>query len=154
MIRQLKLRPQYFLLACVMLVATAVLVCVAGAQQSAPGNFGDGFSRDASRSSEAIGDTQERRLREGTEIENSLGHFVRDGDGAIFVRQDGLKFGGLPNLNLERVARLLKSIEQPDTVSWTVSGIVTEFGGRNFLLIKRAVYKSESAPPPPEQLAP
>ena len=37
---------------------------------------------------------------------------------------------------------MLKTIEDPASVKWSVSGVVTEFSGRNFLLIHRAVYKA------------
>jgi len=92
------------------------------------------------------------RLREGTVISDHLGYFLQNGEGAKFVTVDGLELGGLPNLNLERVVRMLKSTEDPKSVRWSVSGTVTEFSGRNYLLIRRAVYKS-SSPPAPDQLS-
>jgi hypothetical protein len=58
----------------------------------------------------------------------------------------------LPNLGLERVGRMLKSVEEPESISWSVSGMVTEFGGRNYLLVTRAVYKSSAPPPVPDSL--
>ncbi|MGI9429909.1 MAG: hypothetical protein ACR2NM_14705 [Bythopirellula sp.] len=92
------------------------------------------------------------RLREGTLISDQSGFFREDGDGATFVADTGMEFGALPNLNLERVVRLLKSVEEPSNVRWSVSGTVTEFSGRNFLLISRAVYKAVSTPPPPDRI--
>jgi hypothetical protein len=54
---------------------------------------------------------------------------------------------------LERIIRMLKSAEEPDSVSWSVSGVITEFSGRNYLLVTRAVYKTMAAlPPTPEAL--
>jgi len=93
-----------------------------------------------------------RRLREGTQVSNESGYFRLDGDGATFVSDNGHQFGGLPNLNLERVVRILKNAEDSQYIRWTVNGMVTEFSERNFLLISRAIYKSVSQPPLPEQL--
>jgi hypothetical protein len=90
------------------------------------------------------------RLREGTHITNHLGHFRQSGDALSFVDQDGREMGALPNLNLERILRALKTVEEPESVSWSVSGVVTEFSGRNFLLINRAVFKSATPPPAPD----
>ena len=93
-----------------------------------------------------------RRLRDGTQVSNGSGYFRLDGDGATFVSDNGHEFGGLPNLNLERVVRILKNAEDSQYIRWTVNGMVTEFSERNFLLISRAIYKSVSQPPLPEQL--
>jgi hypothetical protein len=41
-------------------------------------------------------------------------------------------------------------VEEPDSIAWSVSGTVTEYGGRNYLLITRAVYKSATLPPAPD----
>ena len=109
-------------------------------------------SPSKSQQSLSADDSENRRLREGTEIRNESGYFHLDGDGAIFVSTSGFEFGGLPNLNLERVVRVLKNAEDSDHVRWIVSGTITEFSDRNFLLISRAVYKSVAHPPLPEQL--
>lgn len=92
------------------------------------------------------------RIREGTVITDEAGYFLQDGDGAIFVTESGRELGGLRNLNLERIARVLKSTDDPESIRWSVSGVVTEFGDRNYLLISRAVFKSVALPPPPESL--
>ena len=84
------------------------------------------------------------RLREGTHIVDRLGYFELEGDAATFVTHDGFRMGGLPNLNLERVVRTLKTVGPTDRVQWSVSGSITEFNGRNHLLIDRAVYKAAS----------
>ncbi len=98
-------------------------------------------------------DLSKRRIREGTTIHDRVGYFRQDGDGATFVTEGGLELGGLPNLNLERVVRALKTLDESKSHRWSVSGVVTEFSGRNFLLISRAVYKSTPSPPAPEQLS-
>lgn len=122
---------------------------VAATDSSAPGRP----SRARSTFSGKAGKSAKLRLREGTLISDQSGFFREDGDGATFVADTGMEFGALPNLNLERVVRLLKSVEEPSNVRWSVNGAVTEFSGRNFLLISRAVYKAASSPPPPEQIA-
>ncbi|NOY30704.1 MAG: hypothetical protein GXP28_11215 [Planctomycetes bacterium] len=98
-------------------------------------------------------DVSKRRIREGTTIHDRVGYFRQDGDGATFVTEGGLEFGGLPNLNLERVVRTLKTLDESKSNRWSVSGVVTEFSGRNFLLISRAVYKSTPPPAVPESLS-
>lgn len=93
-----------------------------------------------------------RRLREGTEITGQTGYFRQDGEGATFVTDDDYELGGLPNLNLERIVRTLKTADDPETIRWRVDGSITEFSGRNYLFISRAVYKSAAQPPVPEQI--
>ncbi len=98
-------------------------------------------------------DSKKIRIREGTTVHDQTGFFRQDGDGATFVTDEGVEFGGLPNLNLERVVRTLKIADDSKSIRWSVSGSVTEFLGRNFLLISRAIYKSTPPPPVPEQLS-
>ncbi|MBX3432478.1 MAG: hypothetical protein KF847_04075 [Pirellulales bacterium] len=118
------------------------------AQQPAPAaRYGDATD-DAKRSA-----TANRRIREGSVIQNVIGVFRRNGDTASFIAEDGMEFGGLPNLNLERVVKLLKSVEEPESVYWSVNGEVTEFSGRNYLLIQRAVFKAAAPPPTPQAIA-
>ena len=74
------------------------------------------------------------RLREGTQFTDRAGRFRQHGESLTFVDDEGRELGGLPNLNLERVIRMLKTVEEPEAISWSVSGAVTEFGGRNYLL--------------------
>jgi hypothetical protein len=103
----------------------------------------------------AQGDKSEdgtRRLREGTEITGQTGYFRQDGDGAIFVTDNDYELGGLPNLNLERIVRTLKTADETQTIRWRVDGTITEFSGRNYLFITRAVYKSAAPPPTPVQI--
>jgi hypothetical protein len=90
------------------------------------------------------------RLREGTQLTDRIGYFRQNGDSLTFVDEDGRELGGLPNLSLERIIRMLKSVDEPETVKWSVSGAVTEFSGRNYLLVSRAVYKAAMLPPVPD----
>ena len=92
------------------------------------------------------------RIREGTAIIDKAGFFRQDGEGATFVTEENYEFGALPNLNLERVVRTLKSSDEVESIRWSVNGVVTEFNGRNYLLINRAVYKSSLPPPIPEHV--
>ena len=116
-------------------------------------------SQFSAQGDESKNDTH--RLREGTEITGQTGYFRQDGDGAIFVTDNeselgGLpndyELGGLPNLNLERIVRTLKTADETQSIRWRVSGTITEFSGRNYLFITRAVYKSAAQPPPPGQI--
>jgi hypothetical protein len=92
------------------------------------------------------------RLREGTQLTDHLGYFRQNGESLTFVDKEGRQLGGLANLGLERVGRMLKSVEEPESITWSVSGMVTEFGGRNYLLVTRAVYKAAAPPPAPDSL--
>ena len=106
-------------------------------------------SQFSAQGDESKNDTH--RLREGTEITGQTGYFRQDGDGAIFVTDNEYELGGLPNLNLERIVRTLKTADETQSIRWRVSGTITEFSGRNYLFITRAVYKS-AAPPAPGQI--
>jgi hypothetical protein len=101
---------------------------------------------------EELDESGKRRLREGTVLTDQGGRFRQDGDGAVFISENQYEFVTLQNLNLERVIRTLKGSDESESIRWSVSGQVTEFNGRNYLLITRAVYKSASPPPAPEQL--
>jgi hypothetical protein len=92
------------------------------------------------------------RLREGTQLTDHLGYFRQNGESLTFIDNEGRELGGLPNLGLERVGRMLKSVEEPESITWSVSGMVTEFGGHNYLLVGRAVYKAAAPPPAPDSL--
>ena len=93
------------------------------------------------------------RLREGTRLKDVVGRFRQSGDSLVFIDGENRELGGLPNLNLERVARMLQSVEEPESVTWSISGTVTEYSGQNHLLITRAVFRSAAPPPMPENVA-
>jgi hypothetical protein len=97
-------------------------------------------------------DLAKLRLREGTRLREVTGRFRQSGDSLTFIDADGREISGLPNLNLERILRMLKTVEEPESITWSVSGSITEFSGRNYLLISRAVYKAAAPPPAPESL--
>jgi len=129
--------------ACVVVFSALLTYRVTTAAPSAPTKVQD---RDATVSGKS-------RIREGTTVRDQTGFFRQDGDGATFVTDEGMEFGGLPNLNLERVVRTLKTADDSKSIRWSVSGLITEFSSRNFLLISRAIYKSTPPPPVPEQLS-
>lgn len=85
----------------------------------------------------------DRRMREGTQIADRLGHFRMTGGRVTFFTADGKRrLVGLENLNLERIARTIA--DSPRPLQWTVTGTVTEYRGVNFLLVRRAILKSRS----------
>ncbi len=96
--------------------------------------------------------TAKYRMREGAVLSDHTGFFRQDGELAVFVTSDSVELSALPNLSLERVMRTLKTSDEAESIRWSVSGVITEFNGRNYLLINRAVYKSASPPPAPGQI--
>lgn len=108
-----------------------------------------GANRQEKEAAEAL----KLRLREGTRLKDVIGRFRQSGDSLVFIDGENRELGGLPNLNLERVARMLQSVEEPESVTWSISGTVTEYSGQNHLLITRAVFRSAAPPPTPENVA-
>lgn len=95
---------------------------------------------------------REFRLREGSRLNNVVGRFRSTGDSLTFIDSENREIGGLPNLNLERISRMLQAADEPESITWSVSGTVTEFSGKNYLLISRAVFRAASPPPVPENV--
>jgi hypothetical protein len=88
------------------------------------------------------------QVREGSQLVKMPGRFVPVGDSLVFQPQGSEQaFQVLENLALERVWNML---EQNGDRTWTVSGTVTEFRSRNYLLIERAVLKAPDANAPSE----
>ena len=80
------------------------------------------------------------RVREGTEITRQLGTFTLVGQRISFTTADGRRrFTALENLLLERIARA--TADNAKTAQWSVSGVVTEYRGANYLLISHAETK-------------
>ena len=85
-----------------------------------------------------------RRLREGTELVDQVGHFEVSNQRLVFVADRGkLRLLGLENLNLERVARSVAGYS--GQLNWKICGTVTEYRGTNYLLLRRAAVST--APP-------
>lgn len=75
--------------------------------------------------------------REGTRLYDKRGHFELSGSRVLFVVEHrGASYVGLENLNLQRISQIVAG--DADAVEWTVSGVVTEYQGANYLLITRA----------------
>lgn len=127
---------------------SAAVTPAATASAGASGAPIDASVREAADSSATSGD----RMREGTRLNDCVGHFRQNGDTVTFIDDQGHELGGLPNLTLERIVRMLKAVDEPESITWSINGRVTEFTGRNFVLISRAVYKASSPPPPPDLL--
>ena len=83
------------------------------------------------------GSTPEERLREGTEWKDRQGVFRLAGDRvAFYPNGDRTRFVVLENLALDRVVRAMEA--SPIELRWSVSGIITEFRGTNYLVLRRA----------------
>jgi hypothetical protein len=95
---------------------------------------------DVSASASESASADHQRLREGMRISDARGRFEVPAEGPTFVDESGRRLPGLENLNLQRIARTLLAAENPDALTWKVSGLVTEYEGRNYILIERAVY--------------
>ena len=84
----------------------------------------------------------EERYREGTQLEKVRGRFQADFDRVEFLPENSdSTWLVLENLTLQRVEdELTDEVE----LGWEVDGMVTEYNGRNYLLLERAyVYTSE-----------
>jgi hypothetical protein len=85
------------------------------------------------------------RLREGMKVVNQIGE-LRETGGRIAFYPDGETHSLqlLENLALERVSHDLDVTQR----KWSVSGIVTEYKGGNYLLLHRAVLKARASNSP------
>ena len=109
------------------------------------GEAGGQSPRDNRAIGSPIDEDEEGKLeREGVRLQDQIGEFKVRGDRAIFMTDDGKQFGGLENLNLERVVRAIA--DNPIQLTWSVTGVVTEYRGTNYLLITHAVVKNRDTP--------
>jgi hypothetical protein len=86
---------------------------------------------------------QPQRLREGTRLVNEAGTFRATGDRVAFYpagQEKSQSFLVLENLALERIARTLD--ETRGQQEWSVTGIVNEYRGRNYLYVTRAIERT------------
>ncbi len=75
--------------------------------------------------------------REGTHLRDERGRFQLNGTRVIFAPAEGnARYIGLENLNLQRISEIVGG--DLDAAEWTVSGLVTEYQGTNYLLVTRA----------------
>ncbi len=83
------------------------------------------------------------RWREGSRLVDQLGFFKLTGDRITFISTDGkLRLDGLENLASERVARAIG--DSPDQLEWSVSGVITEYRGTNYLLVTQSMLRTKS----------
>jgi hypothetical protein len=89
-------------------------------------------------------ENQGGRIREGSKLVNQVGEFQKlTGDQVNFFAADGIgTLRVLENLALERVVRTMDDSDNSDRRTWSVSGVVTEFRGENYLLLTRAVFRA------------
>ena len=83
-----------------------------------------------------------KRLRQGTTLRKVKGEFRLAGERVAFYPQDldVREMTVLENLALERLTELVAENRRR---FWLVDGIVTEFRGKNYLLVSRAVLTAE-----------
>lgn len=92
------------------------------------------------------GEELPQRLREGSRLNDVAGQFDFAGDRiAFFPAESKDSFRVLENLALERVSRILS--EGRSKPEWSVSGVITEFRGVNYLLVTKAVITTTAAKP-------
>jgi hypothetical protein len=82
----------------------------------------------------------ELRLREGMRLSDALGYFESTAEAPVFIDEEGRRLIGLENLNLQRVVGAVRAAEDPANLKWKVTGTITEYEGRNYILIERAIY--------------
>jgi len=104
-------------------------------------------SRNSEKSERSeVSDTaskKEYRIREGFKLDSELGEFREAGERITFYPSgDKTSFVAIENLALERVSRVLDENTSPRT--WSVSGIVTEYRGGNYLIVTRASLKTRA----------
>ena len=82
-----------------------------------------------------------RLRREGTAVANLVGAVERQGVRFLFRPADGsTPLTLLENQVLQRVSFLIEGTNgSPTPIRWSVDGVVTEYLGANFLLLRRAV---------------
>lgn len=102
--------------------------------------------RDAAPSQLDGAERSQLRLREGMKFVNQVGE-LREAGGRIAFYPDGETHSLqlLENLALERVSR---DLDQPNR-KWSLTGVVTEYRGGNYLLLHRAVLKARVSTPGP-----
>jgi len=73
-----------------------------------------------------------------------VGHFRLAGDRiAFFAAEGNARYLVLENLNLQRIGQAI--VDDPTLMQWRVSGLLTEFRGNNYLLVRSAVVESGPA---------
>ena len=129
-------------------VLATLLVWTAVAYRPAPGREPEGSEpapRDIEAARPQLPVQPGQRLREGSTLQNVAGTFeVSDGQIVFCAGEAEARLEVLENLALERIAAMLDNAAGR---AWQVSGTVTEYRGRNYLLIDRAVVRTRSTRP-------
>ena len=125
------------------LLALSLLTCCVAVGHA---QYGTGANRDTAGSPyEVSTDEGPQRRREGSRVELE-GYFLLTSDRITFCTLDELeRFQTLENLSLERLAKIAR--ESGRRLNWRIEGTVTEYLGKNYLLIERAVVMTESSEP-------
>jgi hypothetical protein len=90
------------------------------------------------------------RLGDGVQMRDQSGYFRISGDRMTFVTTDNQRsLIGLENTLLERITKM--TVNNPDKLEWIVSGTVTEYRGRQYLLVSQARLKSQNRLPIPDK---
>jgi hypothetical protein len=131
------------------MIATAVVIALivpfaasanepAGSVANSP-EFRAGSSDIGAITAQPNGKKPAERLREGTRLIDVSGSFVSLGADSVTFAPTGGKdaYRVLENLALQRVSQQLDENRGPR--QWTVSGLITEFRGSNYLLVTKAV---------------
>ncbi len=133
------------------LAAVAALLCGWGLAQTPlqpaqPGGSSETPPPGVASGPKAEGKPDESGLRrEGTELVDQVGQFKVSRARTIFVMAQGNRqLVALENLNLERVVKMVSG--NPEASNWVITGTVTENRGNNYLLVRRAVLKSQAKP--------
>lgn len=130
----------------VVVIAAVVILCdlvprVGAQQEDEPRVRRRGAASIDAALSDAIA-PQADRLREGVVLTDKLGTFELAGDRIAFRLPDQEEpIGVLENLALERVWRMLDDTRGRQ---WRVTGRVTEYRGRNYLFLYRAVLRTQA----------
>lgn len=127
-----------------LVVGVVAMLQVMGVSARLVGQTPAGGVRSPNASSATVlqgSDEPAELLREGTQLSEAVGHFRLSGSRVVFVLADGgRQLTVLENLTLERIAQMARDDGQ--RVVWTVSGLVTEYQGANYLLVRRARRRS------------
>ncbi len=87
---------------------------------------------------------EKQKHREGSRLEDVRGRFDFAGERmAFYPTGESESFRVLENLALERIWQATQDSNRKD--EWIVSGTVTEYRGSNFLLVTKAVIRSQDA---------
>lgn len=134
-------RPIYLTLALLSLGFAIAMARDAGSQARETAPAAEAVVANSSLPPSANAAQSQKRLREGTVLVDMVGHFKRTGERATFYKSGSKHgMGVLENLNLQRVIEGITV--NSDQLAWVVSGTVTEFKNRNYLLIDRVVLKN------------